>query len=153
MLIRRAMGVSPSRMLRQLLTESVLLAAIGGVCGAALAWWGTAIVVRNGPASIPRLGEVAVNGRVLGYAMAVTVITGVVFGIAPARLLIGRRRGDGAGLGTGTRTTAGPGAWRYRASLIAVNVAVSAVLLVGSGLLVRSFARLLMVEPGFQPAH
>jgi putative ABC transport system permease protein len=152
MLIRKAMGVSPSRMLRQLLTESVLLASIGGVCGAALAWWGTAIVVRNGPASIPRLSEVAVDGRVLLYATAVTLLTGVIFGFAPARLLIGRRSGDGAAPGAGTRTTAGPGAWRYRASLIAVNVAMSAVLLVGSGLLVHSFIRLLNVEPGFQPA-
>jgi putative ABC transport system permease protein len=153
MLIRRAMGVSPARLLRQLLTESVLLAAVGGICGAALAWWGTTLVVHNGPASIPRLGEVTVNGRVLLYALIVTLLTGMVFGIAPARLLIGRRRGDGGGMvpGTGTRTTAGPGAWRYRASLIAVNVAVSAVLLVGSGLLVRSFVRLLGVEPGFQP--
>jgi putative ABC transport system permease protein len=151
MAIRRAMGVSPARMLRQLLTESTLLAIIGGACGALLAWWGTAAVARNGPASIPRIAETTVDGRVLLYALVVTVVTGLLFGLAPARLLIGRRQVNAGGLQqAGQRTTAGPGSWRYRASLIAVNVAVSVVLLIASGLLVRSFVRLLTVEPGFQ---
>ena len=148
--VRRALGVSPARMLRQLVTEAVVLAGIGGLAGATVAWWATSLLTANGPAEIPRLTEVVVNARVLGYAIALSLATGVLFGMAPARLLIARR--DVAGL-TSRRATPGPGAWRYRATLIAVNVALSALLLVGSGLLIRSFARLLTVDAGFTPQH
>lgn len=147
-LIRRALGVSPARLLRQLLTEAVVLAALGGAAGAVLAWWGTSVLAANGPSAIPRLTEVAVNGRVLLYAIGVSLVTGVVFGMAPARLLVARR--DVSGVAT-RRTTAGPSAWRYRAALITVNVALSVLLLVGSGLLVRSFINLMTVDAGFNP--
>ncbi len=146
--VRRALGVSPARLLRQLLTEAVVLAALGGAAGAVLAWWGTSVLAVNGPSAIPRLTEVAVNGRVLLYALGVSLVTGVVFGIAPARLLVRRR--DVSGVAT-RRTTPGPGAWRYRAALITVNVALSVLLLVGSGLLVRSFVNLMTVDTGFNP--
>lgn len=148
--IRRALGVSPTRLLRQLLTEAVLLAVVGGGAGAALAWWGTTLLAAYGPASIPRLTDIAVDGRVLTYAMGISVATGVLFGLAPARLLIARNSEVAT---MSRRTTPGPVAWRYRASLITVNVALSALLLVGSGLLVRSFLRLLAVEPGFDHAN
>ena len=146
--IRRALGVSPARMLRQLLTEAVVLATLGGAAGAMLAWWGTRVLVAHGPQQIPRLAEVAVNGRVLVYALTVSLVTGVVFGMAPARALIARNAGS---LGA-RRATSGPGVWRQRAALIAINVALSSLLLIGSGLLVRSFARLTTVDPGFAPA-
>src|SRR5688572_8837962 len=146
--VRRALGVSPARMLRQLVTEAVVLAAIGGAAGAAVAFWATALLTTNGPAEIPRLSEVSVNARVLGYAIALSLATGVLFGLAPARMLVARR--DVAGIGS-RRTTSGPGAWRYRASLIAGNVALCVLLLLGSGLLVRSFTRLLAVDTGFTP--
>ena len=147
--IRRALGVSPARMLRQLLTESVLLAVIGGAAGTAVAFWATALLTMNGPAEIPRLNEVSVDARVLAYAFALSLATGVLFGLAPARMLVGasQRRAAIAS----RRTTSGPGAWRYRAALIAVNVALCVLLLVGSGLLVRSFLQLLTVDPGFAP--
>ena len=144
MAVRRALGVSPARMLRQLLTEAVVLAGIGGAAGAAVAYWTTALLTANGPAAIPRLSDVSLDARVLGYAIALSLATGVLFGLAPARMLVAR---PGAALGS-RRTTAGPGAWRYRAALVAVNVALSVLLLVGSGLLVRSFARLLTVDAG-----
>jgi putative ABC transport system permease protein len=144
--IRRALGVSPARMLRQLLTEAILLATLGGAAGAVLAWWATGVLVANGPAAIPRLNHVAVDLRVLFYAIGVSLLTGVLFGMAPARLLIAGR--DNISLAT-RRATAGPTAWRHRAALIATNVALSTLLLVGSGLLVRSFLRLTSVDSGF----
>lgn len=143
--IRKALGVTSPRLLRQLLTESVVLAIIGGAAGALIAWWGTALIAANGPAGIPRLDQVAVDTRVLLYAFGMSLLTGVVFGMAPARLLLTRRLAVHGPRTTGT-------AWRYRASLIAVNVALSILLLIVSGLLVRSFVGLLSVEPGFDPA-
>jgi putative ABC transport system permease protein len=147
--IRKALGVSPVRLLRQLLTESIVLALVGGAAGALLAWWGTGIIAANGPETIPRLRDIAVDWRVLTYAFATTMVTGVVFGMAPARLLI--RRSIGPSTARSGRVT--NATWNYRAGLIAVNVALSALLLVGSGLLVRSFVRLLDVEPGFNPGN
>ena len=138
----------PARMLRQLLTEAVVLAVIGGAAGTAVAFWATALLTTNGPAEIPRLSEVSPDARVLGYAIALSLATGVLFGLAPARMLVARP--DVAGIGS-RRTTSGPGAWRYRASLIAGNVALCVLLLLGSGLLVRSFTRLLAVDAGFTP--
>jgi putative ABC transport system permease protein len=146
--VRRALGVSPARLLRQLLTEAVVLASLGGAAGAVLAWWGTSVLVANGPDAIPRLNEATVNARVLLYAIGVSVVTGVLFGMAPARLLVLRRDVSGVAV---RRTTAGPGVWRYRAALITVNVALSVLLLVGSGLLVRSFLNLMTVDAGFNP--
>jgi putative ABC transport system permease protein len=148
--IRRALGVSPARMLRQLLTEAVVLALLGGAIGGALAWWGTGMLTINGPTAIPRLQDVRIDGSVLGYALLISLVTGVIFGMAPARSLLVRQ--DVVSVHS-WRTTAGPGAWRYRAALIALNVAMSAVLLIGSGLLVRSFTRLMTVDAGFDPGN
>jgi putative ABC transport system permease protein len=147
--IRKALGVSPVRLFRQLLTESVVLALIGGAAGALLAWWGTSVIAANGPEGIPRLRDITVDARVLAYALATTLLTGVLFGMAPARLLM--RRSVAPSTARSGRITAAT--WNYRAGLIAVNVALSALLLVGSGLLVRSFVRLLDVEPGFNPRN
>ncbi len=144
--IRKALGVSSARLLRQLLTESTVLAAAGGVAGAVLAWWGTTLIAANGPESIPRLNEIGVDPRVLVYAVAVSLLTGVLFGMAPARMLLVRS------LDLHGRRTTGA-AWRYRASLIAINVSLSVLLLIGSGLLVRSFARLVAVQPGFNAGN
>ena len=149
--IRRALGVSPARLMRQLMTESLLLAAAGGVAGTFLALWAMRAMVANGPDEIPRLQEVTVNGRVLVYAIASSLITGMIFGMAPARMLITRIGGANL-LAHVSRSTAGPAAWRHRAWLVGVNVALSTALLVASGLLVRSFMTLLNVDPGFQPA-
>jgi putative ABC transport system permease protein len=146
--VRHALGVSLARLLRQLLTEAVVLAAIGGAAGTAVAFWATKLLTTNGPAEIPRLSEVSLDARVLGYAIALSLATGVLFGLAPARMLIARPELAGSG---SRRTTSGPSAWRYRASLIAGSVALCVLLLIGSGLLVRSFTRLLAVDAGFTP--
>ena len=146
--VRSALGVSPARLLRQLLTEAVVLAVIGGAAGAAVAFWTTALLTANGPAEIPRLSEVTLDARVLGYAIVLSLATGVLFGLAPARMLVARP--DITAIGS-RRTTSGPAAWRYRASLIAGNVALCVLLLVGTGLLVRSFTLLLDVDAGFTP--
>jgi putative ABC transport system permease protein len=152
MAIRRALGVSPARMLRQLLTEAVVLAAIGGGAGTVLAWFGTALLAAHGPDAIPRLSDVVISGRVLLYSAILSVSTGILFGMAPARMLIGRGAAASQSV-ISRRVTSGPTVWKYRAALITFNVALSAVLLVGSGLLVRSFMRLLTVNPGFDPRH
>lgn len=151
--IRRALGVSPSRLLRQFLTESMVLAVIGGAAGTLLAVWATRLLVANGPEEIPRLQEVVVSGRVLLYAIASSVVTGLIFGMAPARMLLTRAGGGQTAnvLTHATRTTAGPTAWRHRAALVGANVALSTVLLIASGLLIRSFVTLLKVDPGFDP--
>ena len=128
--VRRALGVSPARMLRQLLTEAVVLAVIGGAAGTAVAFWATALLTTNGPAEIPRLSEVSPDARVLAYAFALSLATGVLFGLAPARMLVARPNVVGIG---SRRTTSGPGAWRYRAALIAGNVALCVLLLSGPG--------------------
>jgi putative ABC transport system permease protein len=146
--VRRALGVSPARMLRQLLTEALVLAGLGGAAGAAVAYWVTALLAANGPAEIPRLSDVRLDARVFGYAIALSLVTGVLFSLAPARMLLAPRHAAAVG---SRRTTAGPSAWRNRAVLVAVNVALSVLLLVGSGLLVRSFVRLLRVDAGFAP--
>jgi predicted permease len=114
-----------------------------------LASWGTPLVAAHAPDSIPRIRDVAVNRDVLAYAIAITFLTGVFFGMAPARMALGRAMGRTESP-QGARATA-PGAWRYRAGLVVVNVALTAVLLAGSGLLLRSFVRLMAVEPGFDP--
>src|SRR5688572_4057453 len=146
--VRRALGVSPARLLRQLLTEALVLAVIGGAAGTAVAFWATALLTTIGPAEIPRLSEVSPDARVLAYAFVLSLATGVLFGLAPARMLVARPNGIGIG---SRRATSGPGAWRYRAALIAGSVALCVLLLVGSGLLVRSFAQLLTVDTGFAP--
>jgi putative ABC transport system permease protein len=139
--IRRALGVTSTRLLRQLLTESIVLALLGGMVGALLGSWATKMIALYGPDSVPRIAQIGVDVRVLGFAVAITFLTGVIFGMAPARMMIQKVHG--------VRMTADAAQWRFRAALIAVNVALSSVLLVGSGLLVRSFLHLLAVEPGF----
>src|SRR4029434_2873912 len=129
----------------------MVLAIAGGTIGTLLAIWATRLLMANGPEDIPRLQEVAISGRVLLYAIASSVITGIIFGMAPARMLISRAGGrEAAALLThATRVTVGPAARRHRAVLVGINVGLSTVLLVASGLLVRSFVTLLKVDPGF----
>jgi putative ABC transport system permease protein len=150
MAIRAALGASRGRLMRQLLTESLLLALAGAALGVLFARWGIDGLIAMSPASLPRIGDIALDLPVLLFTGAVAVTTGVAFGLVPA---ISASRPDlHDGLKDGTRGSSG-GRGRLRKALVVAEVALSLVLLVGSGLMVRSFVRLLQVDPGFRPDH
>ena len=150
--IRLAMGAPRARLVRQLLTESVLLALIGGAAGILLAVWFVASMQTLELNQIPRLEEVRVDGGVLLFTVGLSVFTGLLFGVAPA-LRLTRPQLQGA-LKEGGRGTAGGAAVdRVRGVLVLSQVALALLLLVGAGLLVRSFQRMLQVDPGFDPAR
>ncbi|HJR61827.1 MAG TPA: ABC transporter permease [Vicinamibacterales bacterium] len=147
--VRVAMGAGRGRLLRQLLTEAVVLGLAGGALGLLIAHWSTRALVAAQPADIPRLEEVGVNGPVALFTLAVALVTGLVFGLLPALQATGGRlqralREGGRGAGPG-RT-----AHRVRAGLVVAEMALSVVLLTGAGLLIRSFVELTRVNPGFK---
>ncbi len=149
--IRAALGAGRLRIVRQLLTESVLLAALGGAAGLLLALWGTEGVAALLPAGFPRAAEIAPDGRVLGFTLLVSLLTGVFFGLAPAWRL---SRPDLAGSlnAAGTRgSTESLRGRQLRGALVVVEMVLAFVLLVGAGLLMQSFWRLQRVPPGFDP--
>lgn len=146
MAIRSALGASRWRVIRQLLTESVLLALLGGVAGLLLAFWGMESLLALAPEDLPRIKDVALDARVLGFTLVVTLMTGIIFGLVPA--LHASSPNLNETLKEGGRGTTG-GHHRVRNSLVIVEVALALVLLVCSGLLIRSFIRLQQVNPGF----
>jgi putative ABC transport system permease protein len=146
--IRTALGASRGRLMRQLLTESVLLSLIGGALGAALGYAGTTVLVALDPPGVPRVSEIGLDVGVLGFTLVLAVATGVLFGLAPA-LELSRPQLSRA-LKEGGRTgTVGRGQQRFRDSLAVAQVAFSVMLLIGALLLVRSFAELQRVDLGF----
>ena len=149
--VRTALGASRLRIVRQLLIESIILAIGGGVIGLLLAIWAVSWVVSLSADTIPRVQEISVDPRVAGFTLLVSVITGVLFGLAPA-LQVSRPDLTDA-LKEGGRTTAGLRKNRLRSALVISEVALSLVLLVGAGLMIRSFAKLNQVDPGFKPAQ
>jgi putative ABC transport system permease protein len=150
MAIRSALGAGRARILRQVLTESLLLAAMGGALGIALAWLGLDAFVAVLPASIPHSSEIALDLRVLGFAAAISLLTGLVFGSAPA--LSGWRGSVAAALHeAGRGSTAGAARQRLKNALVVAEIAISLVLLMGAGLFVRSYAGALSTDPGFRP--
>jgi hypothetical protein len=146
--IRTSLGAGPLRLFRQLLTESVLLAALGGAAGALLATWLVRLVRALGP-ELPRLDQASVDGRALGFALAAALASALVFGVVPA--LRAARRRPQAGLAEGGRASATVGSLRTRKALAAFELMAAVVLLAGAGLLVRSFWKLRQVDPGFDP--
>jgi putative ABC transport system permease protein len=146
--VRTALGASRIRMVRQFLTESTLLALGGGAAGALLAVWLTAALAARAAVDIPRLSEIAVDLTTLGFTLTVSLAAGMLFGLIPA--LHAGRIDLHESLKDGGRGSAGGGA-RTRAVLVTAQVALSLVLLVGAGLLLKSFARLQQVDLGFDP--
>jgi putative ABC transport system permease protein len=149
--IRTALGAGPFRLIRQLLTESVLLALLGAVGGLVLAAWGTGLLVQALPAGTPRLDQVRLDGVVLVFTLAVATLTGIVFGLAPA--LRAARPDLASELAETARGSGGPRRRRLGAALIVGEIAVALVLLVSAGLLLRSFAAVTRVDPGFDAEH
>src|ERR1044072_2562716 len=148
--VRTALGASRLRIVRQLLIESVMLALGGGVIGLLLAFWAVSWVVSLSADTIPRVREISIDPRVAAFTLLVSVVTGVLFGLAPA-IQVSRSDLTDA-LKESGRTTAGLRRNRLRNALVVSEVALSLVLLVGAGLMIRGFARLNQVDPGFQPA-
>jgi putative ABC transport system permease protein len=146
--IRAALGAGRARLIRQLLTESVGLSVVGGAVGLVLATWGIDALMAMGPSQVPRYNPVAIDASVLGFTFAVTVLTGIVFGLVPA-LQVSNLDLHSL-LKEGGRTVGGDSSQRrVRALLVVGEMTVALVLLVGSGLLIRSFVRLLEVNPGY----
>src|SRR5262249_27877377 len=146
--IRAALGASRSRVVRQLVTESVLLALLAGVASVLIAAWGIRGLIAVAPAGLPRMGGVHVDRRVLLFASAVSLVASLVFGLAPA---VHASRSDlNEVIKQGARTMTGGGSGRLRASLIVFETAAAVVLVIGAGLLIRSFAALNNVDLGFR---
>src|SRR5919202_277193 len=148
--VRIALGATRLRLVRQLLVESLLLALAGGAAGLLLGWWGVDLLKGLLPADFPRLADVGLDPRVLGFTLLVSCATGVAFGLAPA-LQFTKPDVQAALKQSARGASGGARAGRLRSLLIVSEVALSLVLLVGAGLLFRSFLRLQSVELGFRP--
>ena len=149
--LRSALGASSGRIVTQLLSESILLALGGGALGWLLAAGVIRVLAHAGPASVPRLSLAAVDLRLFGFALAVSMATGILFGLAPAMQAAGSTLSLTLNEG-GRGGTAGRGGRRVRNALVVAELALAVVVLIGAGLLMRSFTRLRSVDPGFQPA-
>ena len=148
--VRTALGAGRARVIGQLLTENLLLAAVGAAAGLLLAIWGTQALVTLSSAYIPRVEMAAIDGRVILFLLGVTVMTAVVFGLAPAMHatagnLSGALKESGRGGGDGLRRN------RLRSFLVASEFALAFMLLIGAGLMIRSFSALQSLDPGFDP--
>jgi predicted permease len=154
--IRTALGAGWARLVRQLLSESVLLGVLGGAAGLAIAFWSLSVVRAIHPGNIPRLDSIGIDGTVLAFTFGVSILTGLVFGIAPAIRAV--RADLNSALRSGGRSTQGDGGFtgsrnRLRGALVISELALSLMLLIGAGLLIRSFVQLEGVPPGFNPDH
>ncbi|MFN2507500.1 MAG: ABC transporter permease [Chthoniobacterales bacterium] len=147
--IRVALGASRSRIVRQFLTENLLLALAGGIAGLLLSFWGIDLLRAFGPDNVPRLQDVTVDRWVLGWTALISLGSGILFGLAPA--WHGTRMDLNNSLKEGGRSgTESTGARRLRSFLVVTEIALAMMLLVGAGLLIRSFVQLQQVRPGFQ---
>jgi len=150
--VRQAIGAGRWLIVRQLLTESVILALLGGVVGVLLAYWGVDALLAAWPDVLPRAGEIDIDLRVLGFALSLSVLTGLAFGLVPALRAslfeVERTLRDESGASTGSR-----GRRRVNSTLVAAEIAIALVLLVGSGLLIKSFIRLTSVELGYDTRY
>jgi predicted permease len=149
MAVRAALGAGRSRLARQLLSESLLLALIGGCAGALLAWWGTGALSQLGPKELPRATEIRIDLPVLLFALGISLATGLLFGVVPALRI--SQADPNQGLKDAGRTTEGRGHHRYRHLLVTTELTLAFALVMGAGLLGKSLLRLLDVNPGYDP--
>jgi putative ABC transport system permease protein len=149
MAIRTAVGAGRRRLARQLLTESVILGLMGGAAGVLLAIWGLRVLTNISAVSVPRVAEAQMDGWVLGFTMLISAGTGVLFGMAPV-FQISHVTHEALKDG-GRGSTVGKASQRLRRGLVVAEIALSLVLLAASGLLLKSFLRLMEVNPGFRP--
>jgi len=151
--IRAAVGAGRGRIVRQLITESVVLALVAGAAGLILALWGAQALVAIAPSNVPRLAEAAIIDKwVLGFTLATSLVASFLFGLAPALTASRVDLNDALKLG-GARSVSGGGAGKLRSALVVAEIALSVVLLVGAGLLMKSFLALNSVTMGFRPDH
>ena len=152
MVIRAALGGGRRRLIRQALTESTLLAVLGGTAGLLLAKWGTGLLVAAKPSALAHLNGISMDPTVLGFGLAVSTLTGLIFGLAPAW---NASRADVAEAlkQEGGTATASAAKHSFRNVLVAAELALALLMLTAAGLLIKSFARLRSVDPGFNPAH
>ncbi len=148
--IRTALGAERARVVRQLLTESVLLSLGAGLAGLLIARWGTGLVLAAVPGSLPRSAEIGIDPYVLLFTLAVSIVTGILFGLAPAFHSANANPQDS--LKEGTRG-AGGGRHRVESVFVAVQIGLAVILLAGAGLMIQSIWRLLEVDPGFNPRN
>jgi putative ABC transport system permease protein len=150
MALRLALGATRGRIIRQLLTESVLLALMGGAAGLLLAYWAIRLLVNLAPAAIPRVKEVTIDERVLIFTLVVSVLTAIIFGLVPGlqaskpNLEQTLKEGGSRGMSFVSRA-------RVRNTFVILEIALTLVLLIGAGLMVKSFIHLQQVDPGFNP--
>ena len=148
--VRAALGASAGRIVRQLLTESVVLAAVSGLMGTLLALGGIRLIRAFGPDNLARLSEVSLDVRVLGMALALSLLAGILVGVAPAMTAV-RRDLRASGADGGRSVAGGASGRRIRRALVVAEFALAIVLLVGAGLLVRSWWHVTNIDPGFRP--
>jgi putative ABC transport system permease protein len=150
--IRAALGAGRNRLVKQLLTESLLLSLVAGGLGLLLALWGSEILVRMSPEQLPRVSEIQVDGVVMAFTLGIALLTGLLFGLAPAMHVSHSNIVDSLKEGA-LSTTASKARFGLRSSLVVVEMALALVLLVSAGLLIRSLARMQQVNPGFDPRN
>jgi putative ABC transport system permease protein len=149
--VRTALGAGRGRLIRQLLTESLVLAVAGGALGLLLAYWGVKSLIAISPRDIPRLDEIGIDWRVLLFTLGISLATGVVFGLAPAMQTSKTELNEALKEG-GRTSTAVRGKW-LRGGLVVAEIALSLVLLIGAGLMIKSFAVMQKVDMGFNPTN
>jgi predicted permease len=149
--VRTALGAGRGRIMRQLVTESLLISIAGAAIGGALAAWSVDAIIAFGPRGLPRIENISIDARVLAFTALVALVTGLAFGLVPA--LQSTRHELGQVLRESARSSGRRAAQRTRGVLVVAEMALAVVLLVGAGLLIRSFIKLVQVDPGFTTEH